>query len=145
MRGTTFMVIVCLIAAAVFFIEGYSVAAAEPTTYFGESKPLGEGTVQSFLKVDEQGKPMSIGVKLTKATLSGLPSGEFPTEVMLALPEKASAPPFDHVFVDWNAHGHEPPGIYDIPHFDVHFYMVSSAQREQIAPDADAQFANAPA
>ncbi len=32
---------------------------------------------------------------------------------------------FDHIDFGWNPHGHEPPGIYDVPHFDVHFYMIS--------------------
>jgi len=28
------------------------------------------------------------------------------------------------VLLNWNLHGHVPPGVYDVPHFDVHFYMV---------------------
>jgi hypothetical protein len=31
--------------------------------------------------------------------------------------------PFKWVLFNWNLHGHAPPGVYDVPHFDVHFYM----------------------
>ena len=34
-----------------------------------------------------------------------------------------------HVFLNWNPAGHEPPGIYDLPHFDFHFYLVPDAER----------------
>jgi hypothetical protein len=47
--------------------------------------------------------------------------------------------PFDHISLDWNPVGHEPPGIYDLPHFDFHFYMISHTERESITP-TDTQF-----
>ena len=31
--------------------------------------------------------------------------------------------PLKWALLNWNPHGHIPPGIYDRPHFDVHFYM----------------------
>jgi hypothetical protein len=31
--------------------------------------------------------------------------------------------PFKWVLLNWNPLGHIPPGVYDVPHFDVHFYM----------------------
>jgi hypothetical protein len=39
---------------------------------------------------------------------------------------------FDHVGCGYNAHGHGPPGVNDIPHIDAHFYMLSMADREAI-------------
>jgi hypothetical protein len=33
--------------------------------------------------------------------------------------------PFKWVLLNWNHVGHIPPGIYDVPHFDVHFMMAS--------------------
>ncbi len=38
------------------------------------------------------------------------------------------------VEVNWNPRGHPPEGIYDTPHFDVHFYTISLAEREAIDP-----------
>jgi hypothetical protein len=47
------------------------------------------------------------------------------------------------VWLNWNPAGHEPPGIYDLPHFDLHYYMISNEEREamdnakmDILPDA---------
>jgi hypothetical protein len=31
--------------------------------------------------------------------------------------------PFKWVLLNWNPHGHIPSGVYDAPHFDVHFFM----------------------
>lgn len=39
---------------------------------------------------------------------------------------------FDHVGAGYNARGHGPPGVNDIPHVDAHFYMLSQADREAI-------------
>lgn len=119
-------------------------AVAASKTFFGEPRNLGQGTVRSLVKVDEQGTPVTLGVSLTKAALSGLPSGEFPTEVTLTLPEEVAVAPFDHISVDWNPHGHEPLGIYDVPHFDIHFYMISDVERDKIGPNDTEQFAKAP-
>ena len=35
---------------------------------------------------------------------------------------------FDHIEVDWNPYGHPPAGVYDLPHFDLHFYMVTKEE-----------------
>ena len=42
--------------------------------------------------------------------------------------------PFTYVLNNWNPHGHMPPGIYDKPHFDVHFYMNPNEERLAIRP-----------
>ena len=42
--------------------------------------------------------------------------------------------PFTYVLSNWNPMGHVPPGIYDLPHFDVHFYLNDNAEREAIRP-----------
>jgi hypothetical protein len=61
------------------------------------------------------------------------------TEYLLELPEQASSTPFKFLELDWNPAGHEPPGIYDRPHFDFHFYTISQAERDAIDP-ADPHF-----
>lgn len=35
--------------------------------------------------------------------------------------------PFDHLGLGWKPHGHEPEMIYGLPHFDFHFYQVSTS------------------
>jgi hypothetical protein len=34
--------------------------------------------------------------------------------------------------MDWEPHGHPPPGVYDVPHFDFHFYMITPEERAGI-------------
>ena len=55
--------------------------------------------------------------------------------------------PFDHVFLSFSHAGHEPPGIYDVAHFDMHFVMQPLAERAAIppySPATAAKFDNLP-
>ena len=52
-------------------------------------------------------------------------------ELVLPLPDamaRRKDVPFKWVLLNWNPHGHIPPGVYDTPHFDVHFYMEPIAK-----------------
>ncbi len=105
-------------------------------TYEGPPQKLGQGTARAFVVLDAGGKPSAMGVKLTEAALTGLPT-EPPKEYggwdyVLALPKEAAVTGYTHVFFLWNPKGHIPPGIYDVPHFDFHFYLTSSDERERI-------------
>lgn len=105
--------------------------ATKSGTFVGEKKPLGNGMVRSWVTLDDKGNPLAIGVTFSEASLSGLPNANS-TEYMLALPEKASTTAFNHIGFNWNPKGHIPPGIYDVPHFDVHFYLISMEERNGI-------------
>jgi hypothetical protein len=107
--------------------------AKKTDTISGQFRLMGNGTVRSWVKLDKFGKPSSIGVTFSETALSGLPL-EMPAgmpkdamsvEHVLALPKEAAAAGFDHISIDWAPKGHLPIGIYDVPHFDVHFYLVS--------------------
>src|SRR5690606_5396242 len=39
----------------------------------------------------------------------------------------------DHIGLDWNPIGHPPKDIYTLPHFDVHFYMMTPDERAKIS------------
>jgi hypothetical protein len=99
-------------------------------TFTLESKALGDGIVYSWVTLDAEGNPSAIGVNFTTFAISGLP--EEVAEYTLPLPEEASATAFNHIELDWNPEGHEPQGIYDSPHFDVHFYMIGQEERDRI-------------
>jgi len=99
----------------------------------GERLPLGEGTAVAWVTLDMRGTPVSVGVSITEAALHGLPHQD--QEVTLALPPEARLAGYDHVGLNWNPHGHEPPGIYDAPHFDAHFYRITMAEWAGIVPD----------
>jgi Domain of unknown function (DUF5602) len=107
----------------------------------GETKPLGKGQVRSWVSLDKSGNPTGVGLTFTEEALSTLPTGPLPgegwTEVSLALPTQASATAFKHIGLNWNPNGHSPAKIYDVAHFDFHFYMITEAERAGITATGD--------
>ena len=75
-------------------------------------------------------------MNFTESALEGLPEGMV-VEYTLALPEEAASTAYNHIGIDWNPRGHEPKGIYDKPHFDFHFYMISSEERDKITASGE--------
>jgi hypothetical protein len=67
-----------------------------------------------------------------------MPDGLHMFPYVLEMPANHGTP-FRHVAVEWNPGGHEPPGVYDVPHFDVHFYLIDVEERMAIDP-ADPRF-----
>src|SRR5215831_15377046 len=118
----------------------------------GWSAPLGQGSVASYAEFDDKGAPKAIGAAFSASALEGLPThsdnhrcyarnkdGEIDAatkcqhtfELVLPLPDAAARRadmPFKWVLVNWNPAGHIPPGVYDTPHFDVHFEMAPIAE-----------------
>ena len=101
----------------------------------GSSKSLGAGKAHTFVAIDGGGKPTTLGIVLTEATLDGLTDAD--SEVVLNLPEQIAVPPYKHVVVNWNPSGHEPVNIYGVPHFDFHFYLIPEEERIAIIPGPD--------
>ncbi len=116
---------------------------AQAKTLWGEPKALGKGTARTFVVMNDQDKPLSLGITFSKKALTGLPTEAEPPEVMLPLPEKVDVHQFKYVVINWNPQGHEPK-MYQVPHFDFHFYMISNEEREKITESDAAQFAKAP-
>lgn len=114
---------------------------AAPLTTNGASRALGSGTANTYVITDPSGAPTTIGVQISRSALSNLPATD--TEIDLPLPAAAAPTAFQDVAIDWNPQGHPPPGIYDVPHFDVHFYLVDAATRATISP-SDPNALNAP-
>ena len=125
------------------FIAGCATSPSpESLTHYGPIQPLGAGTAQTFVTV-ANGRPTALGVRVTETALASLPMDGLPPsglETVLRFPSDARVAPYDHVSFDWMPHGHEPDGIYTLPHFDVHFYMMTEAERDAISP-ARASFA----
>jgi hypothetical protein len=112
-------------------------------TFYGPVFQMGNGHIRSWINIRRSDdKPLAIGLEMTDNSLSGLSTN--PTDFegntfMLPLHQKAKAvTPFDHIMVNWNPNGHEPPHIYDLPHFDIHFYKIPVAEQMMItgAPTA---------
>lgn len=102
-----------------------------------ESDPqlLGNGTVRTYIDLDEQSQPQTVGVIISAAALTGLPSAE--TEVLLTLPPQATVTALNHIALDWRPHGHDPGPIYGFSHFDVHAYLIAPEEREAITAAGD--------
>ncbi|MBF8964736.1 DUF5602 domain-containing protein [Pontibacter sp. FD36] len=111
-------------------------------TIHGKTIHVGEGTAYSWATFDEAGNPAAVGVRISEQAVNTLPQQdnseghghmiyyemELPEEIM-------QQTPFKHIVMDWNPMGH-PPALYELPHFDAHFYMISSAERKAIGDEA---------
>jgi hypothetical protein len=124
----------------------------------GWQVPVGKGTATSYIEFEKQGKPTAIGVSLSATALDELPTGsdnhrcfgrtnegvidsttkcQHTFESAIPLPDIAAGRPdipFKWVLLNWNPIGHIPPGIYDAPHFDVHFVIAPIAEIFAIEP-----------
>ena len=113
---------------------------------------VGNGIVASYAEFEKGGAPKAIGVVWSANALEGLPAAsdhhrchsrnkdgevdastqcQATNEFVIPLPDVAAKRddiPFKWVLLNWNHIGHIPPGIYDIPHFDVHFEMTTIAE-----------------
>ena len=123
------------------------VAAPKGRALGGESD-LGKGSVSTYAELNAQGEPAAVGVVFSPGALDGLPADgsdydhcfdrnqdgtvDRATECLhsyayvLPLPDAVARRkdvPFKWVLLNWNPAGHIPHGVYDVPHFDVHFYM----------------------
>lgn len=104
-------------------------------TTYAAPVPLGQGTARTYLVEDAKRNPVALGVEITESALVGLPPTD--TKDRLELPAAAKKMQYTFVLLDWNPHGHEPPKVYDTPHFDVHFYMIPSSAVDRIPGGAD--------
>jgi hypothetical protein len=110
-------------------------AGQSARTTYGPDVRFGQGTARTYFVEDPKGSPLALGVEFSEAALDNLPARD--TTAQLELPAAARQTQYTFVTLDWNPHGHEPPKIYDTPHFDVHFYMVPLAQVERIPGGTD--------
>ncbi len=108
-----------------------SVASAAAELRVGETRPVGEGSIRSWVALAGDGAPAAVGVTLTEGALSGfLPERD--TAITLRLPPEAAATVFDHVELSWIAGGDAPEDVFAHPRFDAHFYLVTPQEREAI-------------
>jgi len=110
--------------------------AEKLTTYRGPAVSFYKGVAQAMVTMNDEGEPHSIGFRFSERSLDNLPMQS--DEISLKLPGQAKGLAFDHIDVGWMPEGHFPPGVFDIPHFDIHFYMVSHEERMQINDAAKA-------
>lgn len=125
--------IVCMVCAGSFFSCKEDETPEVQYTFYGQEVKVGDGTVKSEVKLNSMGTPESVSIIFTERVLANLP-GEMKT-YELTLPSQAVQTPFNHLTFDWNPHGHSSDGVYNLPHFDMHFYMISKEIRMSIGED----------
>lgn len=106
-------------------------------SYAGSPVRIGQGEARIIVRTDAAGALSSISVAMSADVLDGLPApmpgGPVTFSYLLPMPQTGPATVVDHVVVDWEAVGHPPSGVYDVPHFDFHFYTVSRGEIDRIA------------
>ncbi|NUR82970.1 MAG: hypothetical protein HOY71_02655 [Nonomuraea sp.] len=124
-----------------------------PCASYGSKVALGDGYLRTFTQWRDS-VPLTMGVTFPSATLRGLPtemndgkicfdkdgdgSIERDTECAVGhareLDLRRAPGPFGWALVGWNPMGHIPVGVYNVPHFDFHFYLQPKAERDAIRP-----------
>jgi hypothetical protein len=140
------MLLAALTAAAVAVAAGPASGQDKATTYAGKAVRIGNGSAHTVVRTDAAGTPVAIGVVFTASALEGLPKaakGANPNfAYVLGMPGKGPKTIVDHVVVNWESAGHPPPKVYDVPHFDFHFYQVSRAQRSKVKFSSESESAD---
>jgi hypothetical protein len=110
--------------------------------YKGPEVTVHLGKAWSVIKVDEAGQPNELIVRINDAALESVPVGSgggsshnHENSVVLPFHDQVKTlTPFRHIGLDYNPDGHEPDAVYGLPHFDIHFYLMSEAERMAIPP-----------
>lgn len=154
-RGIVFYLV---LAIALILILSGCASTPQAGIMVGDNVKMGQGTARTYLELDAQDKPVSLGVVFDKGLLEGLPTqpnqagrcfdgngnGSFDEhecvgdyEIILTMPpavaERADMP-FQWVGLNWNPHGHlhPAPPPWAAPHFDFHFYTAKQDTIQQI-------------
>ena len=152
-RFMMFLVVTVLVAGC---SSGQSGTSASRMA--GWELKVGDGTVSSYADLESGGAPAAIGVVWSSSALEGLPHDydghrcfgrnkdgaidadtkcQHTHEFVIPLPDgvaRRADIPFKWVLLNWNPTGHIPPGVYDVPHFDIHFEMGPIAEAFAIEP-----------
>lgn len=157
-RALTAVGIVGGIGVALAAGSGWAVGgeAARNGVQYGDPVPMGDGTARVYIELRD-GAPVELGIALSEDAMSGLPTHHTPGGLELepghmmffeTPPMPATNPtPFRSVLLGWNPGGHEPPGVYDVPHFDFHFFTEEESfwrAIDRADPEFDAKAARHP-
>lgn len=130
-RPTTNLPIALCILLACALASTAQATAPKAGVYTGPTQLMSRGRACAWVIIGDGSKPTAIGITFSRSALTGLPNSD--AEYVLPLPPEAASTPFKSIVINWNHMGHIPVGIYDVPHFDFHFYTIPEQEREQIA------------
>ena len=138
-RGTA---ILCGVAAATILACSDTTPTIAPVdlsgTYYGSTTTsMAAGSGRGYITLDAAGAPTELGLAITESAIEKLPTTS--AEFVFTLPSQASVTAYQHAVINWVPTGHEPTP-YLVPHFDVHFYMITGQARNAIT-SADPAYA----
>ncbi len=147
-----FIVSAVLVVGAAMTIVGCGQTDGPSGRVLGQNWEIGNGTVTTYAEFTHDRAPSAMGIVYSADALDGLPTSSSDQhhcfdrdsngsvdletecfashEAVIPLPDALATRadiPFKWVLFNWNPVGHIPPGVYDVPHFDVHFYIESIA------------------
>lgn len=122
--------------------KAFSNNAKPDLTFYSSARHIGNGRAQAWVTENREGEPTSVGLTISAEALNNLPNEM--TGFVMELPKGKGMGFYTFVMLDWNPQGHEPPQIYGLPHFDVHFYIIPDEERLAMLPDKVAEFENLP-
>lgn len=125
----------------------------------GAYASVGKSRISTYSEMEPGKGPKVIGVSFPSAVLKDLPTSHSAErhcadrnkdgkiskpeecnmwhEWAIPLPSEVASRqdvPIKWALINWNPMGHIPPGVYDKPHFDVHFYLDSIENVMAIGP-----------
>ena len=128
-----------------------------PCAEYGGSGQIGAGKFTAYTQTDAD-KPHAVGMVFPTENLDSLPVDP-PNEALWCadrdgngnvdqrtecaggyermmpfgnIAQKSKDFHFNYLLLNWNPEGHVPEGVYDVPHFDVHFYVEPNENRLKI-------------
>lgn len=127
--------LICLFPVLTLWAVAGHLRADETRVFNGTPVAVGNGSAWVVVTANASNEPESVSVVMNRDALNGLPEAnadkpawEFP----LPMPESGPPTGYAHVLLDWNPAGHLPDGVYSVPHFDMHFYLIDNEAREAI-------------
>jgi len=112
-------------------------------TIYGPSVSIGNGIGRAWVSEDLNGNPTAVGIALSEGALNNLP--QMNQEFILNFNANSATHFYKYVCLNWSAHGHIPNSIYNISHFDVHFFTIEDSVRMMIGSNGSNDITLAPA
>lgn len=129
--------ILSVVPLGTVLIVAMTTSVVQAATFYGETKPLGNGFVRSFVELDKDRNPLEVGVTLTKDVLP-LPTedGQPDIKFELSLPPEASTTAFDQVEITYRPQNYSGVRtIFDAPRISTDFFLISPQERDAICPN----------
>jgi len=105
--------------------------------FTGPETAVYHGKAWTWIELNNQGSIDKAAISINDEALNSVTVGtggggthHHDDNIVLKFHPKADVTLFDHIGLDWNPDGHPPAGVYDKPHFDLHYYMVTPEVRE---------------